>query len=194
MTRISFVKPIVAATAILLLAACSGLPLPMDVDLKAKVPADSSEGTVSEPIEKGEAETLDLLLPTEAGECVDFSEVAPGVTVQSAKLQWIVDATYDGPALTGKVQARAYATGAGDEVFHSSNTLGPTFTLKLDRTSTRLAGAAVLNPEQLQAVNDREVCWGVEVTGRDLAALEDGTAHVHYEVKKLMLSIRFSVI
>ena len=58
----------------------------------------------------------------------------------------------------------------------------------------RLAGAAVLNPTQLEAVNDREVCWGVHVTGRDLAAMEDGTANVHFEVKKLMLQIRFSVI
>ncbi len=78
--------------------------------------------------------------------------------------------------------------------FRSSNTLGPVFTLKLDRTTTRLAGAAVLNPTQLEAVNDREVCWGVEVTGQDVAALEDGTARVDYEIKKLMLNIRFSVI
>jgi len=193
-TLTNFVKPLVVFAAVLMLPACSNLPFPMDVDLKAKIPEADTEGTVSEPIKEGEAETLDLHLPTEVGECIDFSEVEPGVTVQSAKLQWIVDATYDGPALTGKVQARAYATGVGDEVFHGSNTLGPTFTLKLDRTSTRLAGAAVLNPEQLQAVNDREVCWGVHVTGRDLAAMEDGTANVHFEVKKLMLSIRFSVI
>lgn len=34
----------------------------------------------------------------------------------------------------------------------------------------------------------------MEVTGQDVAALEDGTARVDYEIKKLMLNIRFSVI
>lgn len=193
MNRNNIVRATAAVTAILVLTACATLPLPLDVDLRAQIPESVVEGTLTEPVREGEAETIDLRLPTEVGECLDFSDVAPGATVRSAKLQWIVDASYDGPDLTGKVQARAFAAGAGDEVFHPSNQLGPTFTLKLDRTNTRLAGAAVLNPTQLQAVNDREVCWGVEVTGRDLSAAQDGTARVDYEIKRLVLQIRFSV-
>jgi len=191
MHRINLTRAIAAAAAVLILAACASLPLPMNVDLLAKM--SDTEGTVSEPIKAGQVEELDLHVPTEEGQCLDFADVSPGVTVQSAQLQWIVDAKYDGPDLTGKLQARAYVAGAGDQVFLPSHTLGPVFTVNLDRTNKRLAGAAVLNPTQLQAVNDREVCWGVVVTGDDVAALEDGTATVEYSVKKLMLHIKFSV-
>lgn len=194
MQRINFTRAIAAVPAILVLGACASFPLPMDVDLQAKMPETATTGTVTEPVKAGEVEVLELRVPTEEGQCLDFADVSPGVTVQSAKLQWIVDATYDGPDITGKLQARAYAAGAGDEVFLPSHTLGPVFTINLDKTSTRLAGAAVLNPTQLQAVNDREVCWGVEVTGDEVAALEDGTATVDYAIKKLMLHITFSVL
>src|SRR5690606_10495548 len=143
---------------------------------------------------QGEVEVVDMRLPAEEGQCVSFADVAPGVTVHSAKLQWIVDANYDGPDLTGKLQARGYVAGADDELFHSSNTLGPVVTIKLDRTSTRLAGAAVLNPNQLQAVNDRVVCFGLEVTGEDLAALQSGEMRVVSSIQKLMLQITFRVL
>lgn len=195
MHRTNVPRAIAAVTIVLLLSACASVPLPLDVDLKAKMPADSAEGTVTERVRAGETAVVDLRLPSQQGECVDFADVAPeSVTVRSAQLQWVVDATYDGPDLSGMVQARAFVAGEGDEVFDPAHTLGPVFTLNLDKTSTRLAGAAVLNPTQLEAVNDRKVCWGVEVTGRDLAAAEDGTATVRYSVEKLRLRITFSVL
>ena len=194
MQRINIARSMAAATAVLVLSACASLPLPYDVDLQAKMSDSATQGTVTEPIKAGEVEVLDLRVPSDEGQCLDFADVAPGATAQSAKLQWIVDAKYDGPDLTGKLQARAFVAGRDDVVFSPSHTLGPVFTLNLDKTSTRLAGAAVLNPTQLQAVNDREVCWGVEVTGEDVAALEDGTATIDYAIKKLMLHITFSVI
>lgn len=195
MHRTHFVRAIAAVTTLLVLSACSSLPLPMDVDLKSKLAEESHEGTITEPVREGETEELDVRLPDEGGACFEFADAAPEhVTVRSAQLQWIVDVKYDGPDLTGKLQARAFVTGEGDEVFHSSNTLGPVLTVNLDKTSTRLAGASVLNPTQLEAVNDRRICWGVEATGSDLAALEDGTASVHYSIKKLNLRITFSVL
>lgn len=194
MHRSKLTMAITAITATLALGACAHMPLPANVDLLAKMPAETAEGEITQPVQAGTTETVDVRLPTEEGQCLDFSEVAPGVTVQSAKLQWIVDATYQGPDLTGKLQARAYAAGAGDAVFSSNHTVGPVFTIKLDRTRTRLAGAAVLNPTQLQAVNDRVVCFGVDVSGRDVAALEDGTLTIDYSVKQLKLSITFSVM
>jgi len=193
MHRITLTRAIAAVSTIVLLSACASLPLPYDVDLGDKLPQTSTDGVVSEPVQEGEVEELHLRFPSEAGECFAFHDVAPGVTVRSAKLKWIVDVTYDGPELTGKLQGRAYATGVGDEVFDPSNTLGPLVTVKLDRTSTRFEGMAELNPEQLQAVNEREVCWGAAVEGEDVAALEDGTITVDYSVKKLMLHITFSV-
>ncbi len=175
-----------------ILGACAAVPIPHTVDLRAQMA--QTTGTVTTPIEEGQADVVDLRLPTEDGACLDFSDTAPGATVQSAQLQWIVDATYDGPDLTGKLQARAYAAGAGDDVFASQNTLGPVVTINLDKTTTRLAGAANLNPNQLAAVNDREVCWGVWVTGEDVEALESGDAAIDYDVKQLRLRITFSII
>lgn len=176
------------------LSACASVPIHQEIDLKASMDASVTEGSASAEVKAGEVEELDLRLPTDAGACIDFAGTAPGATLQSAQLQWIVDASYDGPDLTGKLQARAYVAGVNDDVFHPSHTLGPVFTINLDKTTTRLAGAAVLNPTQLEAVNDREVCWGVEVTGEDVAALEDGTATIDYSIKQLRLKVTFSVI
>lgn len=52
------------------------------------------------------------------GARLDFSETAPGATVQSAELQCaqlqrIVDVEYEVADVTGKLQARAYAAGSG---------------------------------------------------------------------------------
>lgn len=182
---------LVAGTAILFLAACSALPIPHEVDLRAQL--SETSGTVTAEVKVGAVEELDLRVPTDEGECFDFADVAPGLTVHSARLQWIVDVAYDGPDLTGKLQARAFAAKAGDEVFLSRNRLGPVLTTDLGGEPTRLAGAAVLDPSQLEALNDREVCWGVEVTGEDVAAPEDGTATIDYSIERLRLRITFSV-
>lgn len=53
MKRTHLARLIVAGTTAVILAACSSLPLPMNVDLKAKIPDTSSEGTVTEPVRKG---------------------------------------------------------------------------------------------------------------------------------------------
>ncbi len=190
----TFTTPLAAAVAVVVLAACAAAPITHTVDLKAQMAEESTAGTVTAPIVAGEAGAVDLRLPDEDGDCIDFADVAPGATVRAAQLHWVVDATYDGPDLTGKLQARAFAAGAGDEVFHPSHTVGPVFTLNLDKTATRLAGTADLNPTQLAAINDREVCWGVEVWGEDLAAHEDGIAAIGYEVHELRLRVTFSVV
>ncbi len=181
-----------ASAGLAALVSCAALPIPHEVDLRQQM--SETEGAVTVPIGEGEAETLDMRLPSEDGMCLDFSGTAPGATVQSAQLHWVIDATYEGPDLTGKLQARAYAAGAGADVFLSQHTIGPVVTIKLDRTATRLAGTAVLNPTQLEAINDREICWGVWVQGEDVAALEDGDATIRYEVEQLRLRVTFSVI
>jgi len=178
----TFTTPLAAAVAVVVLAACAAAPITHTVDLKAQMAEESTAGTVTAPIVAGEAGAVDLRLPDEDGDCIDFADVAPGATVRAAQLHWVVDATYDGPDLTGKLQARAFAAGAGDEVFHPSHTVGPVFTLNLDKTATRLAGTADLNPTQLAAINDREVCWGVEVWGEDLAAHEEQAALIIQEL------------
>ncbi len=191
--RRSFVLSALAAgLAVLGLAACSALPLVHEEDLKAQL-SDTS-GEITADVVAGQVEELDLFLPTEGGECFTFEDAAPGATIHSAQLQWVVDVHYDGPELSGKVQARAYAAGEGEDVFDPSHTLGPVITVDLSRTSKRLAGAANLNPSQLEAINDRAICWGAHLQGEDVTAHETGTATIGYDVVKLRLRVTFSVI
>lgn len=192
MRRTGVTSASLVSLAVLVLAACSALPLPHVIDLKAQI--EDPAGAVTTEVGEGQVEELDLRVPTDEGECFVFDDVAPGLTVHSSQLQWIVDIDYEGPELSGKVQARAYATGEGDEVFHGSNTLGPVVTVDLSRPTTRLAGAANLNPDQLAAINERALCWGAVLRGDDVTAQEDGTATISYEVKQLRLRITFSVI
>jgi hypothetical protein len=176
----------------LLLAACSSLPLPAEVDLRSRLGAQS-EGEFEEEIVAGELDAT-RRLPDDGGECVDFSDADIAVTVESAQLHYNVDVTYDGPELSGRLQAQLYLAGSGDPLWESSNKIGPTVTLNLDKTATRLAGTAVLDPNQLDAINDRQACWGVQVTGQDAVAQESGTARFSYVVNDLRLRITFSVI
>jgi hypothetical protein len=190
---ISISKSLIALAAASALVACSAVPIPVDVDLHDRM-GDDTSGSVQAPITAGETQDIDLRLPADGGQCVDFSDEGFDVTIESAQLHWIVDAEYDGPELTGKLQARLYVAGADDELFASQHTLGPTFTLNLDRTTKRLAGTANLHPTQLRAIEDRIVCWGMEVTGKDVSAAEDGTATVRFDVKSLRLRVGFSVL
>ena len=183
---------LVASLAVLGLVACSALPLPHEVDLKAQI--SDPKGEITTEVGAGKVEELDLRVPTDEGECFVFEDVAPGATVHSAQLQWIVDVHYEGPELSGKVQGRAYVAGEGEDVFQASNTLGPVITVDLSRTSQRLAGAANLNPDQLAAINDRVICWGAHLTGQDVTAQEDGTATIGYAIERLRLRVTFSVI
>jgi hypothetical protein len=177
----------------LALAGCSFLPLPARVDLRAELGAESA-GILEEEITAGRNDRLDLRHPTDEGECVDFSEVDVPITVQSAQLNYRADLDYDGPDLSGMLNAQLFAWAEGDEAWLDRNRVGPTVTVNLDRTSTRLAGSAVLSKDQLRAVNDRSICWGLWVTGRDVTAAESGTATFEYDIQQLMLNIRFSVI
>lgn len=181
-----------ALVATSLLAACSSFPLPADVDLKARL-GDDATGRVETPVAASPAQDLETAFP-DGGECVDFADEAIPVTVERAKLHWNVDVDYEGPDLTGRVQGRLYVAGAGEELFHPSNALGPAVTVKLDRTTTRFAGSAVLNPDQLRAVNDRVVCVGVRIRGDDVAAAASGDAVIRYDVRDLWMRIGFSVL
>jgi hypothetical protein len=176
----------------LLLAACSAVPLPAEIDLRSRLGAQS-EGSFQEEITAGELDRTNRL-PAEQGECVGFSDADITVTVESAQLHYNLDVTYDGPDLSGNLRAQLYLAGTGDDLWADDNKAGPTVTLNLDKISTRLAGTAVLSPEQLQAINDRSACWGVAVTGRDAVAHESGTATFSYLVRELRLRLTFSVI
>jgi hypothetical protein len=185
-----------ALLAALALAACASLPIPADIDLRARM-GEATSGSVQvpvEPTEPGEAEDLTMTLPDAGGQCVDIPAEAVAVTVQSAQIHWNVDVTYDGPDLSGRLQARLFVAGPGAELFHPSHTVGPTVNVNLDRTTTRFAGTAVLGPQALAALNDRRICWGVRLVGDDVVVQEAGTATITYDVRDLWVRVRFSVI
>ena len=192
----TIIKIITALAAAFALAACASVPIPADVDLRARM-GDATTGSAQvpvEPTEPGEVEDLDMTLPAAGGQCLDIPQEAFAVTVQSAQIHWNVDVAYEGPDLSGRMQARLFVAGPGADLFHPSNTLGPTVTVNLDRTTTRLAGTAVLGPQQLAALNDRTVCWGVRLVSDDVIVEEAGTATITYDVRDLWVRVRFSVI
>ena len=180
----------------LALAACSSLPFPADIDLRARM-GDAASGSAQVPVaptEPGEAEDLTMTLPAAGGQCLDIPAEAVAVPVQSAQIHWSVDVTFDGPDLSGRLQARLFVAGPGADLFHPSHTVGPTVTVRLDRTTTRFAGTAVLGPQALAALNDRTICWGVRLVGDDVVVQEAGTATIAYDVRDLWVRVRFSVI
>lgn len=184
---------LVGAFLALALAACSALPWPASIDLKERLGNDS-EGSLEHEVTAGEVGDLDDRFPSDAGECVDLSDVRSRARVQRAQLHYNVDLTYDGPDLTGMVQAQLYAAGDRDALWQERNKVGPTVTMQLRREQTRLAGTVVLNRDQLRALNDRRICWGVHVTGRDVSAQESGTMRVDYVVNQLRLNIGVSIL
>lgn len=182
---------VLSAVAVLLLAACSQFPLPAEIDLRARL-SDAS-GTVEEEIKKGDAGDIDVRHPFEEGECLDFSEEELRATVERARLHYDVDVDYAGPELTGRLQARLYASHEPSDLWLQKNRLGPTVTVNLDKPSTKLNGTAVLNDAQLEAVNEQQLCWGVHLTGDDVAADASGTGEFSYRIDELRLTILFSV-
>lgn len=187
-----FVTRALGALSILLLASCSQFPLPAEIDLRAHL--SDAAGTVQEPIGEGEAGSLDVRHPHEDGECLDFSEEEIRATVEKARLHYDVSVDYEGPELGGRLQARLHAARERDDVWLPENRVGPTITVDLDDPHTELAGTAVLNESQLQAINDRQLCWGVHVTGEDIAADGTGTGTFSYRIDELRLAILFSVL
>lgn len=181
------------AALALALAACSAFPIPVSVDLQAKL-GDSSSGSFTEPIKAGSNATLDTRYPSDSGQCIDFSDQQFSAKVERATLQYKGSVSYDGPALTGTVNVRLFAASSQGALWQPANQVGPTVHLDLDRGSSILAGAVVLNRDQLAALNARNLCWGLRVSGRDVSAAQDGTATVSYAVDRLMLQAGVGVM
>ncbi len=184
---------IVAALIVLLLAGCSAFPVPVRIDLKARL-GDAAQGSFEEPVGAGSNATIDARYPTDEGQCVDFSDASFAAKVEKGSLTWNGEVTYDGPALTGKVQAQLYASSQASTVWQPSSKVGPAVTVRLDKTTTHLAGTAVLNKDQVKALNDRNLCWGLHLTGTDVSAAESGTATISYSISKLVLAAGVSVL
>ncbi|HEX7003739.1 MAG TPA: hypothetical protein VF168_06100 [Trueperaceae bacterium] len=175
------------------LSACSWLPIPYTIDLRAQLGSNAT-GSASHEIEAGEAGDLDFRHPDGDGECIDFSEVDIPVTVESARLHFNTTVEYDGPRLTGTVAAQLYLSRDPERLWLPSNRVGPRVTVNLNHADTRLAGTAVLNREQIEGLNQQYLCWGLQIDGNNVTATESGEATIEYSVEELKLATRVSVI
>lgn len=178
---------------LLILAGCSFLPLPMTIDLKARLGSQTS-GSVQQEIGAGEVDDVDFRHPDENGECIDFEDADIPVTVRSARLNYNASTDYEGPRLTGKVTAQLYVSNTQSSLWDASNKVGPEVSVNLNDPDTRLAGTAVLNRDQIAGINEKYLCWGLRVTGSDVSAIESDEATIEYRIDQLRLDIRFSVV
>jgi hypothetical protein len=135
-----------------LLVACRALSILVEVDLDQRLGAQSS-GSLQEELSAGDFDES-RRLPHEGGQCIDFSDQDIAVTVESATLHYDLEVEFDGPEVAGKLQGRLYLAGSEAELRRACSKIVPIVTLDMTRSSTRLAGTAVLSPEQLEAVND----------------------------------------
>ena len=181
-----------AGLLLLGLSACSWLPVPYSVDLRDRLGPDAS-GSAQHVIGAGEAGNVDFRHP-DGGECIDFGDTDIPATVESARLHYAATLEYSGPPLTGRVSVQLHLSRQENRLWLASNKVGPQVTVNLDRATTRLAGTAVLNREQVEGINDRYLCWGIDVSGSNVSATESGTATLEYTIEQLKLDTRVSLL
>ncbi|HKI58466.1 MAG TPA: hypothetical protein VKA00_04485 [Trueperaceae bacterium] len=176
-----------------LITACNALPAPLTLDLKSRM-GSSSRGSVQEPVTAGGSPTLDVTWPSSGGQCIDFSDRKIAARLVDATIHYEVEVSYSGPPLTGQVQARLYAASTSAGLWQPAAQVGPAVAVDLDSTATTLAGSATLDADQVKAVNDRYVCWGVHLTGSNVNASQSGTATIRYTVDRLTADAGVSVM
>ena len=176
---------------IVMLAGCTLLQVP--VDLAPYLGAQVS-GTYSYDVPQGAYAVSDKL-PSASGYPADFSSVDLPVTLTSASLDYGFGLSYRGDTqLSGNVTVQLYMAPAGSEstdtLWQDKYKLGAsqTATLASNQTSLQVTGQVALTADQLRAVNQRKMRFGVIAQG-------DGNstkaAHVEftYQVQRLVLKV-----
>ncbi|HEX7022658.1 MAG TPA: hypothetical protein VF171_07360 [Trueperaceae bacterium] len=108
----------------LALSACSWLPLPTTVDLLPRLGQQAS-GSYRTSVAASMPAPLDAKLPDEAGAIAGFSDEAPPVTVEWGELRYDIQISYQGPALSGSLQAVLYlAPDNGERLWQEKYQLG----------------------------------------------------------------------
>ncbi len=185
-------RVILPALLIVVLAACKAIPIPLEIDLLAKL-GDAASGTIEKQIVAGSAYDVRKHIP-EAGEsCLVLDDDRRGVTLVHANLTYELDLAYDGPPISGVVEVQAYLAADEEALFSDAAALGAPVRVDLASPTVTLGDSVRLDRYQIAAVNDRRVCVGLLLVGTDLSAEEDGVASIDYDVKQLRLRISFSV-
>jgi hypothetical protein len=174
-----------AAGAILALAGCRAVPIPVTVDLLEHL-GGAASGTIEEPLSAGAVSGLRIDLPERGDPCVDVSDAVGRIIVSHATLTFALVARYDGPPISGELTLQPYLAGAASALFTPGARAGEPLTVELGAPELRAGGTVRLSGAQLRALNDAFVCWSLRIDV-DAAAAEDGLARIDYELTELRL-------
>jgi hypothetical protein len=180
-----------ALAGIALLAGCSLLQVP--VNLVSYLGAQAT-GSYSYDIPSGSYSVNDKL-PNSSGRAADFTDVNLPVTLTSASLDYGFNLGYQGDTqLSGDVMVQLYMAPAGNEstdsLWQDKYKLGASQTVAIapDQTNVQVAGQVTLGADQLRAVNQRKMRFGVIAQGNGSSTQ---AAHVvfNYEVQQLVVKV-----
>jgi hypothetical protein len=178
-------RTILALAVLLVLAACSFLPLPYEIDLAALI--DDVAGEVEVEIGAGVTEAFTLLLPEEGERCHQLDHDRSGATIMYGQLRYELAAAYTGPEVSGEVELQPFLAASEEALWQ--HPLGAPIAVDLGESAASLTDRIALSDDQVDALNDGYGCVGVRLTGSDLRAEESGDATITYEVRELVLRV-----
>lgn len=178
-------RTIVALAVLLVLAACSFLPLPYEIDLVAYL--DDVAGEVEVEVGAGVTEGFTLLLPEDGERCHELDHDQTAATLMYGQLRYELAAAYTGPEVSGEVEVQPYLAASEEALWQ--HPLGEPFAVDLGESAASLSDQVALGSDQVDALNDGYGCVGVRLTGSDLRAEESGAASIRYEVRELVLRV-----
>jgi hypothetical protein len=176
---------LLTAGAILALAGCQSVPIPVTIDLLEHL-GDAASGTIEEAVLPGAVSDLRVDLPERGALCVDVSDAVGRIIVSQATLSYEFVARYDGPPISGTLILQPYLAGDASALFTPAARAGDPLRLELGASEVRTGGTIRLSGAQRRALNDGLVCWSLRLDG-DVAADEAGRARIDYEITELRL-------
>jgi hypothetical protein len=182
---------LLALAVLVALAGCRSLPLPAEFDLLPGL-GEAAAGTVEASLIAGLTTNLGLHLPNPYGACLDLEPPPAGARVENAVLHYQLEVSYDGPEVQGEVRFQPFAAANG-ALWEGANAVGEGVVVDLTAGTIVASDAIRLTPAQLQALNERRVCWGIELAGERLTPDANGVATIGYRVQQLRLRVAFSL-
>jgi hypothetical protein len=174
-------KGLIGLVWVMVLTGCSVIPIPVKVDLREHL-GEHAQGAYQQEILAGAFPQVDWRYPTTEGTTIDFSGTDIPVRVHRAQAQVNIAFTYDGAPLSGEVRAQVYLAPAGsDSLWQTRYALGAPQVMALEQRLNRLEDTVVLTGEQVRALNEKQVRWGIKLTG-SAGAQESGVRVLRYRV------------
>jgi hypothetical protein len=202
---------------VLLIAGCSFLPFPVQLDLgqdfkdtkgqfEVVLPTGKIEvaegmnaiqgslGPFSSPLAGLQIDlTENITLPDTEGYLVDFSEQKLKEELLSAQLAYALELNLEGP-VSADLTLQAYLGPISETpLISDAYKLGETKRVELSKTTT-LSEIINLNFEQIQAINEGQLRFAVVLSKASLKFLEPGSSSLSYKLKSLSLSADKAII